>query len=177
MAYIEGSLLKGEKIVFISKPHWVVFVPSMVIMVLALLVWVFGPVFFTASYNLNISLLRGYSFSQLIGVVAVLIALYSFCKAFVIFNSSEYGITNRRIVMKRGFVQRNVLELFIRRLEAVNISQTIAGRLFGYGTIVVIGTGGTRDYFMDIPYPTQFRQMIQQQMDHLMEEDRRTIDP
>lgn len=176
MSYIEGSLLKNEEVVFLSKPHWVVFVPSMIVVLLAILIWIFGPFYFKGSIDLNVSMLRSLRFSDLLALFAVAIAVYSSIKATVVYYASEYGITNKRIVMKRGFLQRDVLELFIRRLEAVNISQTIMGRLCGYGTLIVVGTGGTRDYFTDIPYPTHFRRLIQQQMDRLVAEDRHVID-
>ena len=76
--------------------------------------------------------------------------------------TSEFVITNKRIVIKQGLFSRRTLELNLSKIESVNVDQGIWGRMLDYGTITVIGTGGTRESFADIAAPLEFRKQFQQ---------------
>jgi uncharacterized membrane protein YdbT with pleckstrin-like domain len=76
--------------------------------------------------------------------------------------TSEFAITDKRIIIKVGFLSRRTLELNLSKVESVNVDQSILGRILGYGSIVVIGTGGTRELFGDIRDPLEFRKQFQQ---------------
>jgi uncharacterized membrane protein YdbT with pleckstrin-like domain len=77
--------------------------------------------------------------------------------------TSEFAVTNKRVIMKVGWVARRVLELNLHKIESVNVDQPLLGRLLGYGTITVIGTGGTRETFDRIAHPLVFRKAFQEQ--------------
>lgn len=76
--------------------------------------------------------------------------------------TSEFVITNKRIVIKVGLISRRTLELNLSKVESVNVDQSILGRILDYGTIIVIGTGGTRESFADLAAPLEFRKQFQQ---------------
>lgn len=76
--------------------------------------------------------------------------------------SDEFVITNKRIVCKTGIFSRKTLEMNLSKIETVNVDQSIFGRLFGFGTITIIGTGGTRETFKDIGHAVEFRKMFQE---------------
>jgi len=76
--------------------------------------------------------------------------------------TSEFAITNKRIVIKVGLISRRTLEMNLSKIESVNVDQSILGRLLGYGSIVVIGTGGTREIFDQIAEPLVFRRKFQE---------------
>jgi uncharacterized membrane protein YdbT with pleckstrin-like domain len=77
--------------------------------------------------------------------------------------TSEFAVTNKRVIMKVGWIARRVLELNLHKIESVNVDQSLLGRLLDYGTITVIGTGGTRETFDRIAHPLVFRKAFQQQ--------------
>jgi uncharacterized membrane protein YdbT with pleckstrin-like domain len=77
--------------------------------------------------------------------------------------TSEFAVTNKRVIMKMGWISRRVLELNLHKIESVNVDQSLLGRLLGYGTITVIGTGGTRETFDRIAHPLAFRKAFQEQ--------------
>jgi len=52
-------------------------------------------------------------------------------------------------------------------VESIEVSETAIGRVLGYGTIVVIGTGGTSEPFHKIARPLEFRSQVQQQIEKL----------
>ncbi len=66
--------------------------------------------------------------------------------------------------MKKGLFRRQILEIFLARVESVYIDQNILGRIFNFGTIVVSGTGGTKNIFTYIPKPIKFRNLVQDRL-------------
>lgn len=76
--------------------------------------------------------------------------------------TSEFAITNKRIIIKVGLISRRTLEMNLSKIESVNVDQGILGRILGYGSIVVIGTGGTREPFASIADPMSFRKKFQE---------------
>jgi len=96
----------------------------------------------------------------------IFISLQSFLTLFIsplIENwTSEYAITNKRVIIKIGLISRKTLEMNLSKIESVNVDQSIFGRLLGYGAITIIGTGGTRETFSALANPIQFRRVFQE---------------
>lgn len=76
---------------------------------------------------------------------------------------SEFVITNRRIIIKTGFIARETLEMNLTKIESVNVDQSILGRILNYGSITIIGTGGTTEVFDNISKPLEFRKAFQEE--------------
>ena len=74
--------------------------------------------------------------------------------------TSEFAVTNRRVVIKVGLVSRKTVELNLEKVESIGVEQSIVGRVLGYGTIVVVGTGGTKEPFRAIADPMAFRRAV-----------------
>ena len=70
-------------------------------------------------------------------------------------------MTNKRVMMKAGVFTTRSVELLLNKIEAIAVNQSLAGRLFGYGDIVVTGSGGTREAFSNIQTPLEFRRAVQ----------------
>lgn len=75
--------------------------------------------------------------------------------------TSEFVITNKRVIMKVGLIRRKTLEMNLQKIESVNVEQGIMARILGYGTVTIVGTGGTRESFADIREPLIFRKKFQ----------------
>jgi uncharacterized membrane protein YdbT with pleckstrin-like domain len=76
-------------------------------------------------------------------------------------QSSDFAVTNRRVMMKVGVFSTRSVELLLGKVEAIAVNQTLAGRIFGYGDIVVTGSGGTEERFPDIQAPLELRRAVQ----------------
>lgn len=76
--------------------------------------------------------------------------------------SDEFAITNRRIIVKTGLISRKTFEMNLSKIESVNVDQGILGRILGYGTIRIVGSGGTKEIFPDIKKPLEFRKKFQE---------------
>jgi len=94
------------------------------------------------------------------------ISLKSFLTLFISplidYHTSEFAITSKRIIIKVGLIRRRTMELNIPKVESVHVDQSILGRILGYGSISIVGTGGSRETFNKISKPLDFRKAFQQ---------------
>lgn len=72
----------------------------------------------------------------------------------------EFVITTKRVVLKKGIVSRAVKEFRYDKLESCDVKQSIIGRAFGYGSIVIHGSGGSKAEESFIQDPYEFRQYL-----------------
>ena len=160
MRYINETLLQNERLVYVTKPHWIIFVWS-ALMILATL--------FAKVYGAHVDVLQfriaGFYLYNAIAIVLFLVTLYMLGSAIIFYKTSEYAITDKRVLIKVGWIGRDALEIFLDKIEAVRIDQSIPGRILNYGTLAIIGTGGTQDAFPYVPDPLGFRKKVQQQLD------------
>jgi uncharacterized membrane protein YdbT with pleckstrin-like domain len=78
---------------------------------------------------------------------------------------TEYCVTNRRVVSRRGVIRRVVRELDLRAVEGVDLHQTVIGRILGYGTVWVRGRGGVSVEFSRIGGAVKFKRLLQESLD------------
>ena len=57
----------------------------------------------------------------------------------------EFGVTNKRVVFKHGFIRRNAVDLRLEAIETVQLSNGIIGRIFGYGNLTLTTRGSMKD--------------------------------
>lgn len=76
--------------------------------------------------------------------------------------SDEFVITNRRVIVKTGLISRKTFEMNHSKIESINVDQGILARILGYGTIIIVGSGGTREIFPKIKNPLEFRKKFQE---------------
>jgi uncharacterized membrane protein YdbT with pleckstrin-like domain len=98
------------------------------------------------------------------GVVLVAAAIIVFSYGVAKRNATEMAVTNRRVLIKTGMTSRRTLDLMLSRVESIGVEETAAGRMLGYGSVVVRGTGGTPEPFLMIAHPQEFRRAVQQQI-------------
>lgn len=76
--------------------------------------------------------------------------------------TDEFAITNKRIIIKTGLISRKTFEMNHSKIESVNVDQSILGRILGYGSIGIVGSGGTKEVFPNIKNPLEFRKKFQE---------------
>ena len=76
--------------------------------------------------------------------------------------TDEFAITNKRVIIKTGLISRKTFEMNHSKIESVNVDQGILGRILGYGTIRIVGSGGTKEVFPKIQNPLVFRKKFQE---------------
>jgi uncharacterized membrane protein YdbT with pleckstrin-like domain len=104
--------------------------------------------------------LFAYGFPPAAEIVLAIALLWGLVK-YVDYVSSEFAVTNKRVIIKVGVLRRRTVEMLNTKVEAVAVNQSILGRILGYGNIVVTGTGGTNEPFTGISSPLEFRRAVQ----------------
>jgi uncharacterized membrane protein YdbT with pleckstrin-like domain len=145
MNYIDKILLSDEKLIYRSHPHWIIFFRPVISLLLAICAFYWGLI--------------------LMADLAGLITLLSCLSALMVYYTSEFGITNQRVIIKLGFIRRYSFESALNRIEAVEVEQSVLGRLLDYGTIRIRGVGGSAELFPAVPNPLLFRHKVQTQIE------------
>ncbi|EKD92296.1 MAG: hypothetical protein ACD_29C00077G0002 [uncultured bacterium] len=159
LKYIQSNLLTNEKIIYGVRPHWIIFGSTVFFAILSLFFWIKKPILLTTY------IIGGWNLDTLASGILLIVAIYCGIGAFIQYMNSEYGITNKRVLIKVGWISRDSLEIMLEKVEGVLVDQTILGRILSYGTITIIGTGGTKDSFPYIPAPLEFRRTVQEAFD------------
>lgn len=86
-----------------------------------------------------------------------IVALYEFLRIRFI----EQGVTNKRVILKRGIISRHTEEMKLTSIETVEIDQGVFGRIFGFGTIKVTGRGTSSLAFTKVDDPMNVKRQIE----------------
>lgn len=78
---------------------------------------------------------------------------------------TEMTVTNQRIVLKTGLLSQKSVELLLSQAERIGVHKSPVGRILGYGSVVIHGTGGTPERFNTVAHPLEFRRQVQQQIE------------
>ena len=79
-------------------------------------------------------------------------------------KATEMAVTSKRVIVKTGIAERRTVEILLSRIESVAVDEPALGRLLGYGTVIVRGTGGTPETFEKIYHPLEFREQVQSEL-------------
>ena len=96
--------------------------------------------------------------------VFILVALVDFVGRFLMRSNTQFKLTTRRLSMSTGTLRKRSLELVLSKVESISVNEGLFGRMLGYGTVVVGGTGGTKEPFPLVANPQEFRDKVQHQL-------------
>ena len=80
--------------------------------------------------------------------------------AWIRMRTTELAVTNRRVIAKFGLIQRDTIEIQVGKIESVQVHQTVAGRMLGYGTVVFSGAGTPQVRIENLADPLGFRSAV-----------------
>lgn len=150
MGYVERHLLSGERLLYKTRLHWVLFVkPALVVLAGVILV----------------VLLRQVQDPRWLWIFGAAVALVGLVWAFVHYvevMTSEFAVTTSRLIFKVGLISRYTTELLLAKVESIGVQQGLIGRVLSYGDLTVTGTGGAREVFRRVRDPIGFRNHVQQ---------------
>jgi uncharacterized membrane protein YdbT with pleckstrin-like domain len=159
MGQLDGVLNADEKLLFRTRLHWLPCAPSALAVALlgaallaALAVFARRPVAeLFAREPLMASVLA-------LGVVLVVVMPLVVIRFLV--ATHEFGVTDRRVIARMGWVSTRTVDLNVTKVESLVIEQSAMGRLFRYGDLKVVGTGGTAEVFRGVKDPIGFRKAV-----------------
>jgi uncharacterized membrane protein YdbT with pleckstrin-like domain len=148
MSYVQTVIKPDERILATGHMHWIVYARGTITLLVALVVLLL-PVTDAIAPLLRI-----------VGWLLVVVALVLLFQAWFLQWTTEIAVTNLRVIQKRGFIRRVTGEMNMNKVESVIVDQTLFGRLFDYGSIVVRGTGSGIEGLHFIARPIELRSTI-----------------
>ena len=162
MSYAEKHLIPGETVQYETRLHWIVMLGHALIAAALALIGVSLLVTPWSSVKGGEAQIAGTL--RWVGLVCVVVAVIVFAIGLLKRNATEMAVTNRRVIVKSGLADRRTIELLLPRIESIAVEEPALGRLLGYGTVIVRGTGGTPEVFSQISRPLKFREQVQSQI-------------
>jgi uncharacterized membrane protein YdbT with pleckstrin-like domain len=158
--YIESILVSGETVLYRTRLHWIVLIGPLMA---GLVVGSIGLVFVVGGYEANV---KGGSYPGmiLVGLLLLIGASALIGVGLIRKNSTEVAVSNMRVLIKSGFINRKSIEVLLPKVESIGVDESGLGRIFGYGSVIIRGTGGTFETFRRIAEPNELRRQVQQQI-------------
>ena len=146
MSYIQNNLQAGEEIKYKADIHWYIFAYPVILLLLS--------AFFSSAQT---------GLFYYVSIFLLLSGLFQLIKRILLKMGAEYVVTNKKVILKSGILNRDALELVLNKCEGIRINQRLMGRMLGFGSIVVT-TGGVTNKFDFITNPIKFRNEINAQI-------------
>lgn len=163
MSYVEKHLIPGESVQYETKLHWIVMLGHIAV---AAIFGFLAIVFLIGSF----SKWKGAWVAPPRSAMYIATLLCVTLGGIFLFigllkrKVTEMAVTSKRVIVKTGIAERRTVEILLSRIESVAVDEPALGRLLGYGTVIVRGTGGTPETFEKIYHPLEFREQVQRQI-------------
>jgi len=89
--------------------------------------------------------------------ITLILAIYEFLRL----KFLEQGVTNKRVILKKGIIGRQTEEMKLSSIETVEINQGIFGRILGFGAVKVTGRGISDVVFKRVNDPMAVKRQIE----------------
>lgn len=150
--YVDAVLQPDEVVTFRGKISWTVYIPYVVIGG-AVSQGPIRDVFINPDESIMLQ-------NPHLGVAFSSIFILSFAIPYLVRKLTIIATTNKRVILKFGVVFRRSLEMNMDKVESVEVEQSVFGRIFNSGAVVIHGTGGGKRRFRNIDSPLSFRNHI-----------------
>ncbi len=149
MTYVNSVLQPGERVITVGKLHWIIYAGAMGMLLLAIVLAILS----SAVQSLGTVFLIAAGIAL---VLAVALAVKEWFDQWI----TEIAVTNLRVIYKVGFIRRRTSEMNMEKVESVVVNQPILGRILGYGSIHIRGTGVGIEDLHRIAAPIELRNAI-----------------
>lgn len=149
--YVDEILQPGERLLYATTVHWIIYLPAIAgwLIAAAALFAARGTPSATMQYVWLGILLASGAYASISGF-----------RAWFRRWTAEVDVTDRRIIHKEGFIERRTIEMNMDKVESVDVSQSILGRILDYGEVRVHGVGESWEPIPTIGSPLKFRNCI-----------------
>jgi uncharacterized membrane protein YdbT with pleckstrin-like domain len=151
VSYLDKVLQPGETVLVKTRPHWIVLLSPMLMIALAVVLVIASFAILSGQ-----PAMAGYAVA---GIVA-LFGLGVLLARMVVRASTEFCVTDHRIIVKRGILSLHTVELNVDKVESVDVDQSLFGRMFDFGMVTIHGVGARWDPIPLITDPLGFRNAI-----------------
>ncbi len=138
--------MENQQVVYQARLHWILFV------------WPISFLVFSAWLGTTFP-----SFQE-VSLVFMLVGLIWSVLMWLTYQFSSLTIKKKQVVLRTGILVRQTIDVPLSKIESIDIRQSIIGSLFKYGSLVITGTGGTRQSMGYVARPLTCRRHIEQLM-------------
>lgn len=155
MSYVDSLLAPGETVLHRTLRHWIV-----------LARWIGGAVVLAVLGGVMASLYgfggwQGAGIGAWIGLGLMVVAALLALPALMRWATEVYLVTDRRVIRVEGVLRKQALDSGLAKVNDVRLTQTVAGRLLGYGTLEIITASESGINRLDyLPQPMAFKKAM-----------------
>ncbi|BCY19141.1 membrane protein [Leptolinea sp. HRD-7] len=126
--YLESLLANDERILLITRNHGFFLFQKLL-----------PDIFFIFLITgVSVYLTGQFGWMSLLGILATLLPLFDMERHLLDWRSREFIITNRRVIQISGIINKNVTDSSLEKVNDVKLSQSLWGRLLGFGDIEIL---------------------------------------
>ena len=155
MGYVEHVLQPGETLVHKSKLHWFIYLPVLPF----LAIFVLGLILDAAVQD-SATAQGAAALPRVLMLVGAAGTAVTWLRAWIRRTSTELAVTDRRVIFKRGLIRRHTVEMNMDKVESVDVDQSILGRIFNYGDVLIRGVGVGIEPLKMVDQPLTFRSHV-----------------
>jgi uncharacterized membrane protein YdbT with pleckstrin-like domain len=149
-SYVDSVLADGERIVYRAAiSHWKFFRSYFA-----------GSLFLMTALGAYVATGSHTGAAPAMVAIPLAIGLAVILSAVIRRQTTELVLTDRRIIMKRGLVSRDTVEMNLNKVESLHVNQGLMGRILDYGDVTVIGTGASLEPLRGISSPLELRKKL-----------------
>jgi uncharacterized membrane protein YdbT with pleckstrin-like domain len=138
--------MNNQQIVYQARLHWVLFIWPILFFIFSVWIGISFPLF------------------HQISIFFMLFALGWIVLAGLTYQFSSLTLKKKQVILRSGILVRQTIDVPLSKIESIDIRQSILGSLFKYGSLVITGTGGTKQSLAYIARPLTCRRHIEQLM-------------
>jgi len=144
--YTNETLVKGEKVLEnVGPSRWMFY--TAILNGITGIGLILSPIFSASWYSVTLP------------IIGLWFAGISVSGA-IIYYTTEFALTNKKVLSKSGLISRSTDELQLKKIEGVDVKQGIVERLLGYGSVVLSGTGSQKVVFAGVDNPLEVKKLI-----------------
>jgi len=149
MGYLERILEPGEQVRYVGRLHWLIYSPAITLLICGAVLLIAAAV-----YPDEVPYLMAG------GLIALVFSLLAFIPELLRRRTTEIAVTDRRVIFKTGILRRRSIEMNMDKVESVDVDQSILGRIFDFGTVLIRGTGASLEPLDNVENPLKLRSQI-----------------
>ncbi|MDQ3881170.1 MAG: PH domain-containing protein [Chloroflexota bacterium] len=167
MSYARNLLSRGEEVVFESRQHWFAIIGDTWLWLVALLLGAAGLVWWASNDYFSaepwgMALGIGAGVLIVVPLIRILLVIWGW-------RNQEWLVTTRRVIRAEGVFNKNMTDSGLEKVNDAHLSQSIFGRIFGFGTLDILTAaeeeGGINDFpFLADPVKFKIAMMNQKEM-------------
>jgi len=138
--------MTDNNIVYLARLHWIIFFWPLALACFAMVMGIeFNPV-------------------KEVSLFFVIFSLIWSLIVYINYHFSSLTIKNKQVILRTGMIVRKTTDIPLAKIESIDIRQSLLGSLLRYGSLLIIGTGGTRHMINFLDKPLTCRRYIEQLM-------------